>query len=249
MTVKRTRITASRFSPTNKNLELQTLGAGNEDVGGGEPDSDYAPHFGEWCLIAPPLAPSTDGKGNISATCDALGLEIGDDVFTIGTRDVRSGKYGQDLKGGECALINTDGTRLAFKHESCALIAFGGFLCFDKSKKSVGLAGIPDAPGKAVPYLTIGEGQLGLVSASGAASVAVGGSQVSISGAAVSLDAGGVALGKGATDGVVLVTDLAAVCSAVNAWVKALQVAGGATVAVPPLVLAATGSTRVKAAH
>lgn len=250
--LKLARITNSSFTQTTKSLELQSLGRKDD---AGNADSVYSPHFGEWCLIAPPLAPDADASGNISNAAEGLFAEYGDDNIGVGTRDVRASKFAQDALGGEVVLTNTDGFRLALKHKTVSLIAGGGFLTFDLTKKTVGLAGIPSAPGKSVPYLVIDSSSIGLVSETGAASVSVHGNQVSLSGGACGLDFGGVTIGKGAADAVVLQSLLASVLLVIQTTYNTHTHSGGTLSGItgPPAAQLAisgmvTGSLRVKSA-
>lgn len=251
--LKQAQIVGFDFTPTNKALRLQSRGPGVQ--GDYRVDATYSPRYGEWCLIAPPLAPTTDGNGNISATTEGLFLELGDDNVPIGTRDVRASKYAQDVQGGEACLINTDGYRLLIGHKVVALTGGGGFLSFDVNKKTVGLAGIPAAPGSGAPYLAIDTASIGLVSATGAASICVKGSGVTASGGSCALDFGGITIGKGAADGVVLQSLLASAMTAFLAQLNAHTHGGvttGAGVSGPPVapmnISMVFGSTRVKCA-
>lgn len=244
----------SRFTPIAKALQLQLVtdyDSSSPQTGRGAFGDSFV---GNWCLVAPPPAPTLDPTGKVTAACEVAGIQLGDQIIALGQRDVRWSKFAQDAKPGEVALFSSFGARLFLGQTATALTSVGGaFLNFDSNAKTVGIAGFPAKPGAGAPYLSIGTDSIGLVSATGAASVAVKGDQVTVSGAGASLDVGSLSLGKGASDPVVTVSLLQAVLSTIVAWMATHVHAGvttgigvsGISAAVP---LTATGSTRVKAA-
>lgn len=228
-----------RFSPTRKALELQAMAAASDD--GESAETGWADAFGQWCLVAVPMRREVDAQGNVTGACEIAIEDVANEHVVLGTRDVRVAKYAQDLKPGECAFLNAFGSRLFLGEKSVALTAGGAFLSFDIDKKLVSLAGIPSKPGGAAPYLSISTTGIGLVSATGQASVMVDGAAVTISGSAIALDAGRVDLCKGANDPVVTHSQLEALKNQIIAWLAThvhpgVTVGAGVTgvVAVPP---------------
>ncbi|MBI2395004.1 MAG: hypothetical protein HYV09_35870 [Deltaproteobacteria bacterium] len=191
-------VSGHRFTDTNKALQYQVTAAESDD--GSASETGFADAFGAWCVFAVPLRPELDAFGNVKAACEAAVIDGADERTVIGTRDVRVSKYAQDLKPGETVFLNAYGSRLKLGAKQVGLNAGGGFLSFDIEAKKVGLCGIPASPGAAAPYLAIDTESIGLVSKTGAASVAVKGNSATISGASISLSAGRVDLGKGASE-------------------------------------------------
>lgn len=218
--IDRARAYNFRYGAKNKALQIQTVRAQSED--GTAKDVGLADAFGSWALVAPPLAPESDGDGNVSAACEVLSYQYGDDTLAFATRDVRAFRYAQDLLGGEVALLNAFGSRLKIGRTSVALNAFGGFLSWDQATKQVQLVGIPASEGKPAPYLAMTSTGVGLVSSTGEASVHCEGSGVSLSGATVTLDAGTVSLGKAAAEPIVTYSMLVQLVAQISASLVAL---------------------------
>jgi len=228
-----------RFTEQTKALQLQVVAAANDN--GEISETGWADAFGPWCLVAVPSRAETDVDGNVKAACEALVADVGDQRTVIGTRDVRIAKYAQDLEPGEFALINELGFRLFFGKKTVSLTAGGGYLSFDIAKKKLSISAIPSVPGGAAPYLSADTDSIGLVSATGAASIAVKANGVTVSGASIALDAGRVDLGKNADDPVVTHSQLEAFKSQMIQWLAThvhpgVTAGGGVsgTVAVPP---------------
>lgn len=240
----RTRLTAKA-----KALQIQTQGATDGKIGGAS-ESSFADSFvGGWAFYAPPAKPTVDPVGNVSGACELAVADFGDQQIVLGQRDVRWSKLTQDLADGESAQINAFGDRLVLREKIGSLAVGGGFLVFDKDKKSVGLSGIPSSAGAGAPYLSIDTSTIGLVSATGGSSIAAKADQVTLSGAGISLDAGSVSVGKGAVDPVVLQSLLLAVHVVIQAWANThVHAALGAPPSVPLILPTTIGSLRVKAA-
>jgi hypothetical protein len=196
-------------------------------------------------VIAIPTAPTTDPKGQITDSAEAIFEEYGDEHVLLGTRDVRISKFAQDLKPGEVALLNADGHRLFLGRKKGALVIGGGYLSFDVEKKSVGLVGIPATPGGSAPYISISPTILGLVSGSGKSSITLSDANISMSGAAIVFDFGRVSLGKNATDPVVTFSALARVIQQITTQFLAHTHASIGAPPSAPLILILTPGTRV----
>lgn len=234
----------SRFTPANKALQIQVLS--DSTKGSEQAEVNFADAFLGWFVVAPPLTQATDASGNISAATEFLTAEVGDQLVMHGSRDVRVSKYGQDVLPGEFALINELGYRLFVGKKAVSLTAAGGFLNFDVENKKVGIAGIPAAAGSPVPYISITTDTIGLVSASGAASLALSDSGVSISGATLALDMGRVNIGKGATDPVVTYSQMMSVIGQLLITFNThVHSAAGAGPPVTPMVLVLIPNSRV----
>ena len=149
----------------------------------------------------------------------------------MGTSDLRASKYGQDLLPGEIAFVNGFGSRLALREKSVALNHGGGFLSFDSKAKTVSLVGIPSSVGGSAPYLSISTASIGMVSASGQASVTASGSGVTLSGSTVAIDAGRVDIGKGAAEPIVTYSMMLQLVAQISASLVAL----GRPPVVPPV--------------
>lgn len=236
-----------RYGGPNKVLQLQVVGA--ESAGeAGAADVAFGDAFGAWCLYAPPEPPDTDPAGTVKAACEVFSAEEGDGLTALGTRDTRVARFAQDAKGGEVVLANAKGYRLFLGKKSVSVIGGGAFINLDIDKKTTTLTGFPAKPGSGAPYLTADTEAIGLVSATGAASIAVVEGQVTASGASISLDAGSVHLGKGASDPVVTFSQLMSVVTQllvqINAHVHA-PVPGAHGPTVPPVVVVCAPGTRV----
>lgn len=233
-----------RFGGSNKVLQLQVVGAVDEP---GIADVAFGDAFGAWCLYAPPEPPETDPAGTVKAACEVFAAEEGDGLTVVGTRDTRVARYAQDAKGGEVVLANAKGFRLFLGKKGVSVVGGGAFINLDIEKKTTTLTGFPSKPGSAAPYLTADTDAIGLVSATGAASIAVVEGQVTASGASISLDAGAVHLGKGASDPVVtysqLMSVVAQLLTQINAHIAAS--AGVAHPGGPPVLVSVAPGTRV----
>jgi hypothetical protein len=238
-----------RLGGPNKVLQYQVVGA----VTPGSPeemDVAFGDAFGAWCLYAPPEAPDTDPRGTVTAACEVFAAEEGDAPTVLGSRDIRVARYAQDAKGGEVALVNAKGFRLFLGKENVSLVGGGAFLNLDIAKKTLTLTGFPSSPTSGAPYLSADTAAIGLVSATGAASISVAEGQVTASGSSISLDAGTVHLGKGASDPVVTYSQLMSVVTQILAALNAHMLASpaaGHTGSMPPAVVIAVPGTRVMA--
>lgn len=238
-------ITNHRFGEKNKVLQLQAMADANDNAS--VSDTGWSNAFSAWCMIAVPLRPASDAAGTITGACEAIVTDIGDQRTIIGTRDFRVSKYAQDLKPGEAAFLNGFGTRLFLGEKTVALNAGGGFLSFDVEGKKVALAGIPSKPGAGSPYLTISSDTIGLVSATGAASIALKSSTVTLNGASVAIDAGRINLGKNASDPIITYSQLMTILTTLQVWMNAVATATG--VAAPPLPIQLRPGKRVLAPY
>lgn len=194
-------VSGHRYTEKTKRLQLQIVAAASDD--GESSETGYGDAFGVWCVIAPPAKRELDTSGSVKGVCEAVIGEFSDHPAVLGTSDVRVSKYAQDLLPGDCAFVNAYGSRLALKEHVVALNHGGGFLSFDSTAKTVALVGIPSAPGGGAPYLSISSSIIGLVSATGQASVTVSGNGVTISGSTLAISAGRIDLGKGAAEPIV----------------------------------------------
>lgn len=233
---------------TTKTLQFQVV---TVDSGNGT-DAGFSDAFGQWCMFAPPLGPARDASGVLTGACNVIVVEGVPNRPTLGTMDTRVAVYGQDAKPGEVVLTNYWGSRWLLGQNSVALSAGGGFINFDIAGKKLTISGIPSKAGGAAPYISADSAQIGMVSATGAASVNVGGSVVTVSGGSIALDAGSVAIGKGASDPMVLHSLLLAQFAVLSAWLMShvhTSAAAGSPTS-PPLVPMSfsshLGSLRVK---
>jgi len=243
-------IFGQRYTATNKALQLQCTATGT----GASSRTSWGDCFvGTWNMAAPPMPPTVDATGAASSGCEAAVVQMGDQLVALGQRDVRWSKYSQDVKPGEFAVWNAYGSRLYFGQHVAALNGGGAFLSFDLANQLVGLAGYPASAGAGAPYLSISTTSIGMVSATGAASLNVKADQVTASGAACALDVGSVTLGNGASDFVALaslvLTAITRLETMYNAHVH--PVSGAATLITGTQILTPTttvASTRVKSA-
>lgn len=195
------RVKNHRFTEANKALQLQVSAAESDD--GESSETGWSDAFGPWCVVAVPGRPESDADGNVKAACEAAVMDGADERTVIGTRDIRVSKFAQDLKPGECAFLNTWGSRLSLREKSVSLNHAGGFLSFDSMTKVVSLVGIPATLGAAAPYLAIDSTSIGMVSSTGQASIACKGADVTINGGTTSVRSARVDLGLGAAEPIV----------------------------------------------
>lgn len=243
----------SRFTPIAKALQLQLVtdyDPATPQMGRGSFGDAY---LGSWCLVAPPMPPALDPAGHVTSACEVVGVQVGDQIVALGQRDVRSAKFAQDAKPGEVALFNAFGARLFLGQQFVSITSVGGaFFSFDATAKTVGLAGFPAQPGQGAPYLTISSTAIGLVSATGAASVNVANDQVTVSGASASINTGSVNLGTGASSPVAKGDASDALFSAIvtqlNKLIAYVNGVAPGTATPIPFPLASVASARVKTA-
>lgn len=212
-----------RYTPNSKALQFQcvtnqTPGSLSTEARGGFGDA----FVGSWALVAPPVAPDVDSSGRVTGGCESLVVQEGDQLVAFGQRDVRWSKFSQDVKAGEAALFNAFGTRLFLGQLKAALVAGGAFLNFDIEQRKVTLAGFaPEgSPSAGAAYISVDTTSIGMVSATGAASVTVAGDQVTMSGGNASIDTGSVVLGKDAADFVALASLVLAELQALKLYVN-----------------------------
>lgn len=222
------RVSNHRFTDTSKALQLQVVSAETDD--GSSTETGFADAFGAWCVVAVPLRPETDALGNVTASCEALVDDGADERTVVGTRDIRTSKWVQDLQPGDSALINGYGSRLSLREKSVSLNHGGGFLSFDSDSGVVSLVGIPASLGAASPYLAIDATSIGMVSSSGQASLACKGADVTINGGTTSVRSARVDLGMGAAEPIVTYSMLMRLIVQISASLVAL----GKPALVPP---------------
>jgi hypothetical protein len=237
----RVRAVGHQFTGANKTLEVQVVSG--ETPLTDDADKRFAQVFGSWCLVAPPPVPTTGPDGKIASACELFVHDMGDETVAYASRDARFSKYSQDVKAGEYAVFNAFGDRIFSGEKLLSIAVGGGFLQFDKTNKVVSLVGIPTSPGGSAGYLTVDSG-VGIVSASGAASMLVKDSNAKIVAGDIALDGGSVSLGKGAASGVIRLEDMAVFLATLQTWASAVGTAAG--VPAPPFTINA--SARVKAA-
>ena len=254
MKIEITHAFGSKFTPTNKALQLQLVtdyDPANTGSGRGGFGDCFA---GPWCVIAPPPVPSLDASGKVKQATEVIGVQVGDQIIALGMRDVRWSKFSADAKPGEVAIFNAFSTRLFLGELSTSLVAAGGaFMNFDAVAKTVGITGYPASPSAKAAYITISTTKIALVSETGAASISVSGNQITESAGSISLNGGTVNLGTGAADPVVTVSKLQAVLSTIVTWMGAHvhsggTLAGALTGVSASVPLTAAGSSRVNAA-
>jgi hypothetical protein len=223
---------------TSKSLQLQvrsSLTTGDDT----QASTAFGDCFiGPWCLIAPPADPDRDDQGNVKTACEAMVLEMGDELTVLGTRDVRSAKWAGDIKAGEFALFNKFGSRLAMREKTVSILAGGGHLTFNIEKKTISLVGIPGSPGGGAPNLVLSTDSIGLVSETGGASVNVSGKTFTVSGGSASIDTGTVNLGVGATDPVVSLTYMQTYIAQLYAYLNLIYASIASMLPPPPVPLA-----------
>lgn len=215
------------------------------------PEYNLADSVGCWALFAPPASPTTDAQGAISAACDALIVDLGDDASTVfATRDVRYAKFAADLKQGDSALINQYGSRLYLKEKQCGISAFGGSILFDVDTWTLGLVGIPKSAGGQAAWCSVDFKSFSAASASGGSSFSLSDATATVTGSTVNLNAANVVIGSGGSDPVVTLSYLAAVVTQFNAFaanVVAACAANTPTIVVAPVVIVPDGSKTVSA--
>jgi hypothetical protein len=187
----------SRLAPSSKIREVQARGRVSDGADGVE-EAGWGQVWGGWWCCAPPFEPKTDGSGTVKEACEYLSIDIGDEPAFIGSRDVRFAKILGDLKGGEVGICNAFGSRLVLTKKAFSILAGGAFANWDIDKKKVGFSGFPAGPGDGAAVISLSTSGVGLISASGKASLTVDGDSITISGASCALDAGQLNLG-GAT--------------------------------------------------
>lgn len=239
----------SRFTETTKQLEVQIQAAVSD---GPNPASDVG--FGQvwsgWWNSAPPFDPKVDGSGNVKGAAEYVFAEVGDVQVCVGSRDTRFSFILADVKPGEVGLCNAFGARFVMQKKSVMILGGGGFLNFDLEAKEVALSGIPAGPGEGASFIGLNPTGIGLVTASGGASVSLDADSISISGASCAIDAGQINLGGaaaldpavGTQQLILLVTQLTTMVTTLLVWANAhthIAIAPGAPTApaLPPLVL------------
>lgn len=243
---------AHTFTETSKALQVQARSAvafkgKNSEASETHADSDY--YVGAWCMVAPPAPPAQGADGAIVAACEGYAFEDADDLSVFATRDVRYAKYGQDAQGGEVAIFNKFGSRIALFENAVSITAKGGaFINLDVNTRLVSICGFPENAGEGSPYITIDSTSIGMVSATGKSSLSLSDGQITLSGQSVSVDAGSIALGKNAIFSVALAELVIKAMNTVLLAVRA-HTHGGAVPTDPiPCDIPPVGSRRVKSA-
>ena len=231
----------STFTASSKSLRIQI---GTEYTPGMGWNAAFADVYaGNWCFFAPPMPPTADADGQVSAGCETITARFGDQIVCLGQRDVRWSKFAQDMIPGESAFFNAFGSRWLLGKKFASLAVVGGaFMNFDITKNLVTLSGFPNSA-KNAAYMTVSTTKIGLTSPGGASSIVVSDNGVTINAKAATIGAGMVRLGLGGQDPIVVLSSLAELVAQLVVWANSHTHASFSAFAAPPLALTPSASS------